>query len=90
MEKLNGDKRSRVFCICVGDEEKKVLYFRPKNFIEIPAEVESKLIAQEQLGHTAILAAIDGRTFNISSKKYFFKEKKLISTKNYCQKENSC
>ena len=35
-------------------------WIKEKNFIEIPTEVESKLIAQEQLGHTSILAAIDG------------------------------
>ena len=35
-------------------------WIREKNFIEIPADVENKLQAQEQLGHTAILVAIDG------------------------------
>ena len=37
-------------------------WIREKNFIEIPADVENKLQAQEQLGHTAILVAIDGET----------------------------
>ncbi len=32
-----------------------------KNFIKIPADVENKLRAQEELGHTAVLVAIDGR-----------------------------
>ena len=36
-------------------------WIREKNFIEIPADVENKLQAQEQLGHTAILVAIDGK-----------------------------
>ena len=36
-------------------------WIREKNFIEIPADVENKLQAQEQLGHTAILVAVDGK-----------------------------
>jgi hypothetical protein len=35
-------------------------WIKEKNFIEISNELEARLIAQEQLGHTAILAAIDG------------------------------
>ncbi len=35
-------------------------WIKEKNFIEIPAEVESRLVVQERRGHTAILAAIDG------------------------------
>ncbi|TRY73708.1 hypothetical protein TCAL_00918 [Tigriopus californicus] len=31
-----------------------------KNFIQIPDDIENKLVAQEQLGRTALLAAIDG------------------------------
>lgn len=34
-----------------------------KNFIQIPDDIENKLVAQEQLGRTALLAAIDGRSF---------------------------
>ena len=40
-------------------------WIKEKNLIEISGEVESRLIAQEQLGHTAILAAIDGKKFLI-------------------------
>jgi hypothetical protein len=35
-------------------------WIKDKNFIEISPELESRLIGQEHLGHTAILAAIDG------------------------------
>eukprot|EP00095_Tigriopus_kingsejongensis_P010071 snap_masked-scaffold1090_size63333-processed-gene-0.1 protein:Tk10071 transcript:snap_masked-scaffold1090_size63333-processed-gene-0.1-mRNA-1 annotation:"Copper-transporting ATPase " len=35
-------------------------WINEKNFIEIPDDIENKLVAQEQLGRTAILAAIDG------------------------------
>ena len=38
-------------------------WIKEKNFIEISQELESRLIGQEQLGHTAILAAIDGKSF---------------------------
>ena len=39
-------------------------WIKEKNFIEISPALESRLIAQEQLGHTAILAAIDGEKLN--------------------------
>ena len=42
-------------------------WIREKNFIEIPADVENKLQAQEQLGHTAILVAIDGEILELLS-----------------------
>lgn len=35
-------------------------WIKEKNFIDILPDLESRLIAQEQLGHTVILAAIDG------------------------------
>ena len=35
-------------------------WIKEKNFIEIPPEVEEKMLIQEKLGHTALLAAIDG------------------------------
>eukprot|EP00096_Caligus_rogercresseyi_P013119 TRINITY_DN5780_c0_g1_i1.p1 TRINITY_DN5780_c0_g1~~TRINITY_DN5780_c0_g1_i1.p1 ORF type:complete len:1066 (+),score=205.37 TRINITY_DN5780_c0_g1_i1:33-3230(+) len=35
-------------------------WIREKNFIDIPEDLEMKLLKQEQLGHTAILAAING------------------------------
>ena len=35
-------------------------WIKEKNFIDIPPDVESKLLSQEKLGHTAILAAVDG------------------------------
>ncbi len=36
-------------------------WIRDKNFIDIPEDVEAKLKAQERLGRTALLAAINGR-----------------------------
>ena len=36
-------------------------WIKEKNFIEIPQEVEEKMLMQEKLGHTALLAAIDGK-----------------------------
>lgn len=36
-------------------------WIKDKNFIDIPQDIENKLLAQEQLGRTAILAAIDGK-----------------------------
>ena len=38
-------------------------WIKEKNFIDIPADVEEKMASQEKLGHTALLAAIDGRIF---------------------------
>jgi len=35
-------------------------WIKERNFIEIPDDLESRLILQEEQGHTAILAAIDG------------------------------
>ena len=40
-------------------------WIKEKNFIDIPQDIENKLVAQEKLGHTAILAAIDGTDLNI-------------------------
>ena len=35
-------------------------WIKEKNFIEIPQNIEEKMLKQEKLGHTALLAAIDG------------------------------
>ena len=37
-------------------------WIKEKNFIEIPPSIEEKMLIQEKLGHTALLAAIDGNT----------------------------
>ncbi len=37
-------------------------WIKEKNFIDIPMDVEEKMISQEKLGHTALLAAVDGKT----------------------------
>ncbi len=31
-----------------------------ENHVEIPGKVEEKMLGQERLGHTVILAAVDG------------------------------
>lgn len=36
-------------------------WIKEKNFIDIPTDIEEKMISQENLGHTALLAAIDGK-----------------------------
>ena len=36
-------------------------WLKEKNFIEIPQEVEEKMLSQEKLGHTALLVAINGK-----------------------------
>ena len=38
-------------------------WIKEKNFIEIPSQIEDKMISQEKLGHTALLAAVDGKFF---------------------------
>ena len=38
-------------------------WIKGKNFIDIPQDVEDKMTSQEKLGHTALLAAIDGKIF---------------------------
>ena len=35
-------------------------WIQEKNFIDIPPAVEEKMASQERLGHTALLAAVDG------------------------------
>ena len=35
-------------------------WIKEKNFIDIPQNIEEKMLTQEKLGHTALLAAIDG------------------------------
>lgn len=41
-------------------------WIKEKNFIDIPNDVETKLMTQEKQGHTAILAAIDGEEVLLS------------------------
>ncbi len=45
------------FRVLVGNRK----WIREKNFIEIPADVENRLQAQERLGRTALLMAVDGK-----------------------------
>ena len=45
-------------------------WIKGKNFIDIPQDVEDKMTSQEKLGHTALLAAIDGKIF-LSSEVFF-------------------
>ena len=52
------------YTVLVGNRK----WLRDKNFIEIPADVENRLAAQERMGRTALLAAIDGG----NKKKMFF------------------
>ena len=56
-------------------------WIREKNFIEIPADVENKLQAQEQLGHTAILVALDGKKGFPTLLLGLFKGRKPLSAK---------
>lgn len=42
-------------------------WIREKNFIEIPPEIEEKMLSQEKLGHTALLVAIDGNAMPLLS-----------------------
>ena len=36
-------------------------WIKEKNFIEVPQEIEDKMVSQEKLGHTALLVAINGK-----------------------------
>ena len=36
-------------------------WIKEKNFIDIPHEIDEKMKKQEELGHTALLVAIDGK-----------------------------
>ena len=36
-------------------------WIKEKNFIDIPNEIDEKMKKQEELGHTALLVAIDGK-----------------------------
>ncbi|CAB4065150.1 copA [Lepeophtheirus salmonis] len=49
-------KASNESTILIGNRK----WIRDKNFINIPEDLELKLLKQEELGHTAILAVIDG------------------------------
>ena len=42
-------------------------WIKEKNFIDIPQDVEEKMTNQEKLGHTALLAAIDGKYLFLSA-----------------------
>lgn len=45
-------------------------WIKEKNFIDIPPDIEDKMISQENLGHTALLAAIDGKTHTAEFKTF--------------------
>ena len=58
-EEMNGsglDIHEKRFSVLIGNRK----WIKDKNFIEIPVDVEQKLLQQEALGYTAILCAIDG------------------------------
>jgi len=56
IENERGAQAPQEFKVLVGNRK----WIKEKNFINIPDDLESKLVLQEQLGHTVILAAIDG------------------------------
>ena len=53
---IDSEIQAQDYTVLMGNRK----WIKEKNFIEIPQDIENKLIAQEKLGHTAILAAIDG------------------------------
>ena len=53
--------KEKEYLVLVGNRK----WIKEKNFIDIPEELEQKLLIQEKRGHTAILAAIDGRYINV-------------------------
>jgi hypothetical protein len=57
IENERGAQAPQEFKVLVGNRK----WIKEKNLIEIPNELESRLILQEQLGHTVILAAVDGK-----------------------------
>ena len=48
--------QTKEYLVLVGNRK----WIKEKNFIDIPTDLEKKLLVQEKRGHTAILAAIDG------------------------------
>ncbi len=46
---------TREFRVLIGNRKCMI-----ENHVEIPVEVEEKMLGQERLGHTVILAAVDG------------------------------
>ena len=64
-------------------------WIKEKNFIDIPHEIDEKMKKQEELGHTALLVAIDGK--NERKKKSlkiltrnFYKDFFLLDHITYC------
>ena len=49
--------QTKEYLVLVGNRK----WIKEKNFIDIPGDLEQKLLIQEKRGHTAILAAIDGK-----------------------------
>lgn len=56
-----GAQAPQEYKVLVGNRK----WIKEKNSIEIPDELETRLILQEHLGHTVILAAIDGNGKNL-------------------------
>ena len=48
---------SQEYTVLIGNRK----WISEKNFIEIPQDIENKLLTQEKLGQTALLAAVDGK-----------------------------
>jgi hypothetical protein len=48
----------REYQVLIGNRK----WIKERNFINIPDDLESRLVLQEDQGHTVILAAIDGKT----------------------------
>ena len=60
--------QTKEYLVLVGNRK----WIKEKIFIDIPVELEKKLLIQEKRGHTAILAAIDGmHLFQKFSIRYF-------------------
>ena len=53
---LTSHIEEKEYLVLVGNRK----WIKEKNFIDIPKDLEQKLLIQEKRGHTAILAAIDG------------------------------
>lgn len=45
------------YVVLIGNRK----WIKDKNFIDIPNDIENKLLAQERRGYTAILVAVDGK-----------------------------
>ena len=59
-------------------------WIKEKNFIDIPHEIDEKMKKQEELGHTALLVAIDGKKLLLFLH-YYFDEKSLKIRDIFCR-----